>query len=412
MIRIHPPNRFFLKRAISFVLCVGITVSVCAATVAQNPESDRQKALGLLWNEARSEDALPLLEKLAAANPNDGQVIFSFGFALLAHAKLLKTPDERKQTRLRARSQLVKAQELGIKDPLLLSILESLPADGGRDDLYSNNATADAAMREGEMLYIRGQFADAAGSYQRALEADPKLYEAALFTGDMYFKMNQGDKAEQWYLRAIQIDPNRETAYRYSATPLLLSGKLDEARARYVEAIIAEPYNRLSWRGLTQWAERAGVTLSHPTVAIPTTVTPQGNNNVNIDLDPKMLDEKGRSAGLNAWMVYGLTRSSWTVKEFAKAFPSESAYRHSLLEEAAALRSVVQAVKEAQKEQKITQLDPSLANLLQLSDQGLLEPFILFALADRGIAQDYAEYRRLNREKLRRYLVEFVTGRK
>ena len=397
-----------LNRSICCLLCVSVLLT---ATLTANTQTtnERETALSLLWNQSRPEDALPLLEKLAATNPEDGQVVFSFGFALLAHAKLLKTPEERKQTRLRARTHLLKAQQLGIKEPLLLSLLEAVPPDGGRDDLFSNNATADASMRDGEAAFVKGQFAAAANAYQKALEADPKLYEAALFAGDMYFKMDQFDKAEEWYARAIQIDPNRETGYRYSATPFLKTGKLDTARARYVEAVIAEPYNRMTWAGLSQWAERAGVDLGHPKIEIPTSVTPQGNN-TTVKLDPKMLDEKGLSAGLGAWMMYGLTRTSWNNGEFAKAFPKESSYRHSLLEEAAALRSVIQGVKLAEKEKRITQLDPSLVNLVKLNDEGLLESYILFALADRGIAQDYAEYRRLNRDKLRRYLMEYVTA--
>jgi hypothetical protein len=79
------------------------------------------------------------------------------------------------------------------------------------------------------------------------------------------------------------------------------------------------------------------VELGHPKIEIPTSVTPQGNN-TTVKLDPKMLDEKGLSAGLGSWMMYGLTRTSWNNGEFAKAFPRESTYRHSLLEEAAALR--------------------------------------------------------------------------
>ena len=72
---------------------------------------------------------------------------------------------------------------------------------------------------------------------------------------------------------------------------------------------------------------------------------------------------------------------------------------------------MVEAVKQRQKENKITNLDLSLANLVKISDQGLLEAFILYALVDDGIAQDYMEYRKTNRDKLRRYMVEYVTVR-
>jgi len=42
----------------------------------------------------------------------------------------------------------------------------------------------------------------------------------------------------------------------------------------------------------------------------------------------------------------------------------------------------------------------------------LLEPYILFAKADAGIAQDYLGYRQTNRAKLRQYLLEYVAPNK
>jgi tetratricopeptide (TPR) repeat protein len=382
------------------------------AVRSQGPdESERQRALALLWQKSRSEEALPLLEKLATEYPGDGDVLFSLGFCLLAHAKLLKEPAERKATRIRARGFFLRAKGLGLKAPLLTSILEALPADGGKDDLYSLNADADAAMREGEQAFVKGNFAEAATAYQRAFKADPKLYEAPLFTGDMYFKMDDNEKAAEWYARAIEVNPDRETAYRYSATPFLRQGKLEEARSRYIEAVVAEPYNRMSWSGLSQWADAAGVSLSHPKVEIPTSVTPLKDNKMSISLDPKTLDDSQISKGLGAWISYGLTRAAWATSKFAQAFPNEKTYRHTLQEEVAALKGVVALVRQQQKENKIKELDLSLANLVMLVDDDLLEPFVLLALADNDIAADYPAYRKANREKLRRYLFQHVTAK-
>src|SRR4029453_17702848 len=215
---------------LAFILLF-VTPSFCSVTSAQvTPEDDRERALKLLWQDSKPAAALPLLEKLVKDRPDDGLLAFSYGFALLAKVKLLKDPAARKQTRMEARGWLVKAQDLGVNEPLLKSVLEGLPADGGIDETYSTVKEADDAMRDAESFFVNGQFNEAAEAYQRALTADPKLYEAALFTGDMYFKLGQNEKAAEWYTKATQINPDRETAYRYSATPFLRSGKLDEAK--------------------------------------------------------------------------------------------------------------------------------------------------------------------------------------
>ncbi|HSD47887.1 MAG TPA: hypothetical protein VLB87_14765, partial [Pyrinomonadaceae bacterium] len=52
--------------------------------------------------------------------------------------------------------------------------------------------------------------------------------------------------------------------------------------------------------------------------------------------------------------------------------------------------------------------DRSLTLLAKLDKEGLLESFILLALPDAGIAQDYPGYRRTNLEDLRRYVKQYV----
>ena len=46
--------------------------------------------------------------------------------------------------------------------------------------------------------------------------------------------------------------------------------------------------------------------------------------------------------------------------------------------------------------------------LKKLNDEGLLEAYVLFVRADAGIKQDYPTYRQNNRDKLKRYLTEYV----
>lgn len=406
------------SRRTSFVAPVVIVCVVAllagapsAALFAQgvvNYEAEKRRALKLIEN-SKPTEALPILERLSESNPEDGQVMFYFGFAILAQSQTLTDANARKQSRIRARAAMLKARESGYKSALLDSILESIPADGGEEPKYSANTEADRAMREGEASYVKGNLDAALASYQRALELDPKLYEAALFAGDMYFKKGQAFKAAEWYERAIQIAPDRETAYRYSASPLMEAGKLEEARTRYIEAVIAEPFNRLSWNGLARWAEAANVQLAHPKIDVPTSVTPLKDNKMTINISP---DSLGKEDGSAAWMMYGISRAGWATSKFAKEFPNEKEYRHTLREEADALRMVVESVRNQTKDKKIKTLDASLARLVKLHDEGLIEAYILFARADQGIAQDYAEYRKTNRDKLRRYLSEYVATKK
>jgi tetratricopeptide (TPR) repeat protein len=284
-------------------------------------------------------------------------------------------------------------------------MLEEVPIDGGDDTAFSTKKEVDEAMREGEGAFASGNFPKAIEMYQRALLLDPKLYEAALFTGDVYFKTADQPKAGEWFARAVAINPDRETAYRYWGDSLMKQGKVTEAGEKFVEAFIAEPYNRLARAGLVNWGERVNVKLAHPRVEVPTDVKSK-DKNTTITFDANILNKDDKKNGAAAaWMAYGIIRASWQ-SEFAKQYPNEKTYRHSLKEEAAALRGAIEAVQNQKVDPKNE--DPSLQILRKLNKEGLLEAFILLALPDAGIANDFPAYRKTNVEDLRRYVKLYV----
>ncbi|HEX6044803.1 MAG TPA: tetratricopeptide repeat protein [Pyrinomonadaceae bacterium] len=392
----------FLVTLLVFVL---FALAVAPArTYAQTENvAELMKRANDLMEQNNYTEALPVLEKIATLRPDDGKTQFFLGFALLGQAINTKDDEARKALRVRARNAFVKAKTLGYTEPKLGALIQSLPEDGSDAAAFSSNRNADALVKEGEGLLMQGKLDEALKKYQQALELDPKLYHAALFSGDIYLQKQDFKNAEIWYQKAIAIDPNKETAYRYSATPLMRQNKTDEARDRYVEAFIVEPYNRFAVAGLVQWSNATNTRLAHPKIDIPTDVTfdEKGNAKMNIDASALL----GGDDGSFAWISYGTTRSMWRKEKFAKTFGSGAVYRHSLAEEAEALRTVVST---ATADKRTKKLSPSLATLKKLDEQGLLEAYVLMAIPDQGIAQDHAEFLKQNRDKLRRYVMEYV----
>jgi tetratricopeptide (TPR) repeat protein len=397
------------------VALVGLLLCASARILAQGGnEIDAERKLAFqLLQDGKFAEAQQKFEKLAAANPSDGQAQFGLGFSVMATSKNISDEAARRQARIRARNALLRAKELGVRNDLLETALAALPPDGSEAPAFSKNPEADKAMQEGEAAFTRGDYDKALEAYERALKIDPQLYHAALFIGDMYFQKRQADKAGEWYGRAIAIDPDRETAYRYWSDALLKDGKMDEARAKAIEAIIAEPYNRMAYNGLVQWAQTNNATLGHPRIDQPKPTmgsSTDSSGKTTITVDPKALDPKQGAAYY--WSFYDLTRSTYP-STFQKEFPDEKAYRHSLKEEATALRVVAEMVLNDLKSGKLKSVDdPSLANLLRLYQADMIEPYVLFARADNGISQDYVAYRKANRDKLRRYWTEIVSGKK
>ncbi|HEY0380060.1 MAG TPA: tetratricopeptide repeat protein [Pyrinomonadaceae bacterium] len=401
------------RAVIGALVLLALLISAARHTPAQNPDdfqTERERAIQLI-NENKFGEALPVFERLAASSRADGQVLYGLGVALLMTADKIKDEEAQRKARLRGRESLVSAQQMGVADPNLAILIKSVKPNGALAGV-SDNKEANEAMRAASAAFANKEYEKAAKEYERAARLDPALYEAALYTGNTHYALKNWDKAGEWFARAIAIDPEKETAHRYWADALMYSGKQEEARDKFFEAIIVDPYSQLTWRGLSTWAETNKVTLAHPKIDIPTNVSSQANGNVNITIDEKTL--KGDSEdGSSAWMMYGLARAVWPTgkdgklsEKFAQAYPNEKTYRRSLGEEVDALRLVVVSVKEQGK--KVKQLDPSLAKLVKLDEAGLLEPYVLFARADRDIAQDFPAYRKANRDKLRRYLLEYV----
>lgn len=413
-----PPRGLRLAAAFALVLA-SLTPTLAATRTQDDPERERAFAL---FAEQKFVEALAPLEKLAARYPDDAQVLARFGFTLFLHTISEADTPERRTRRARARAALVRAKEkgfdAGVPKDLVEGIIAGTNPDGTdtpkSDSKFSTNVEADAAMRTGEAAFLKGEYDAALVAYERALALDPKLYEAPLFAGDVMLQKGLFEQAGEWYARAIKLDPDREQAYRYWGNALMKQARLDEARDKYIDAVVASPYDRYTWEnGLFRWANAKVVRLAHPKIDVQQSVTPMKDNKMTITIDPKSLEKS--DDGRAAWMVYGLMRAAWTTNDyekFKKEYPGEKTYRHSLREEAFALRAVIESVREQQKAGKVKQLSNDLQLLVQLEETGLLEAYVLFARTDDGIAQDYTEYRKANRDKLRRYLIEYLASGK
>jgi tetratricopeptide (TPR) repeat protein len=388
---------------------IGILVLLLLAsfvTAAAQNDPERQRAFQL-FKDAKYVEALPLFEQLAIKYPEDPEVIENLGMLVYMQSAYLKDPAERKSARKRGRALLVQAQKLGSNSPILTALIAGTAPDGGDDTSYSSKKEVEEAMHEGEAAFAKGDFPKALESYQRALLLDQTLYEAALYTGDVYFKTADQAKAGEWFARAVAINPDRETAYRYWGDSLIKQGKVTEAGEKFVEAFLAEPYSRLSRAGLLNWGNKVRITLAHPRVELPANVAQKQEGQTTLTLDPNMFKKDDKSGSAAAWMTYGLIRAGWPQGEFAKQYPNEKQYRHSLKEEAAAFRGALKVLGE-NKGGDAKNIDPSLLVIQKLDKEGLLEAFILLAIPDEGIANDFPTYRKTNIEDLRRYVKLYV----
>ncbi|MCC7306049.1 MAG: tetratricopeptide repeat protein [Acidobacteria bacterium] len=382
----------------AILACLLLTTSVQPALGQTDDSAAIAAKAQALFDAQKMTEALPLYEKLAELRPSDPSVHRNLGFALLGQAANTSNAVVRRQLRIRARAAFIRAAQVGEDSQLVKGMVQGLPPDGSEAG-FSDNADANRLMRQGEAAFSSGKMDEAIKLYQDALKIDPRCYYAALFAGDVNMHKENYPEAEKWYQKAISIDPFQETAYRYSATPLMKQQKYPEARDRYVESFIVAPYSRLALSGIIQWAQATNTSLSHPKIDLPEiTIGADGKAKSTLNVNPLVDD------GSMAWIGYVATRETWRKEKFAKQFPQEPAYRHSLQEEVEALRSVVEMARST----KPKKLNGQIEMLAKLDAEGLLEAFVLMALPDEGIAQDHRAYLAANRDKMRRYVVGYV----
>jgi tetratricopeptide (TPR) repeat protein len=395
--RSHEPRKLFLLPLALLFACSPLTAQTNADA---SDRASRQRAMAL-FSAGKRLEALPLLEDLSKRNPQDSDVLVALAASLVEHAATLADFGAAAQERFRARDLLQRAWGLGNTSPLeenLRQLLEELPANGAIK--FSDNLAVEQAMNAGEAAFARRDFDEALKNYAKALDLEPANYTAALFTANTYDKKNDFAKATEWYQRATRLDPNIETAYRYYADMLAKQGDMAKSRIMLIHAAVAEPYNKIVWREIRAWATINHAAFNIVFVAIP--------------LPQKAVTSASKQPAelLPAWRTYYSVKEEWKKGgRFAKQFPREPEYRHSLSEESEALTAAAQALDKLKNDPTSSAQvdgDPSASLLLQLRDAGLLDAYVLFSLGDDDVAQDYSAYRSKNRDKLESYMDKFV----
>jgi tetratricopeptide (TPR) repeat protein len=343
--------------------------------------------------------ALPLFEDLHVQRPQS--LVYQERLAMVLLTKAGQQDGaEALATRKRAKDLLLQAKAGGDNSGLLQILLEKLQGDGAPAAAAAQPAGHEW-LQKGETAFASGDLTAAAGFYAKAVEVNPQYYAAALFAGDAEYKLNHPAEAGKWFARAIEINPDIETAYRYWGDCLDKAGEHKRAEEEFIAGIVADPYSRTPRLGLKQWADRNHAMVVAPPIKLPKPATTTSPGHINITLSAGGKDDPETPI----LMAYSLQSALWQGDEFKKHFPDEKAYRHSLLEEAQSIRTMLAVARETKVAEN--QLSTSTKTLIELDKNGMLECWILLDNPDQGIAQDYVAYRKDHRELMERYIAQY-----
>jgi tetratricopeptide (TPR) repeat protein len=397
-------------------LCLAVCLCLVSPLAAQAPAPDAsqdkseveiraeaQRALDL-YHAGKSLDSLPLYQDLHERRPDNAIYTEGLAMAYVSKSGTETDPDEAVRDRNLARNLLKQILAQGKTSDLTQVMLEKLgPAETGPKPAPALAADDPRGgdFAEAERLFSKGDLAAAVPLYQKTWEKYPQFYSAPLFAGDAEFKLGHYDQAGVWFARAIAKNPDIETAHRYWADCLVKAGKPTEASKQYIEALIGDPYQKAPRLQLRTFLSTIHLQFAPPPITLPPPPTKGKDGAMTITVDPA----KANDPIAMAWLGYPMQTVAWRNGKFAKAYPNEKAYRHSLAEESDSLRAMLKVVQSLKIPEE--KYDATIRSLFALEQDGMLECWILLDNPDQGTAQDYAAFRATHHDLLRAYIQKY-----
>ncbi|MFV0387163.1 MAG: tetratricopeptide repeat protein [Pyrinomonadaceae bacterium] len=359
-------------------------------------DADAQKANNLILKN-NFIDALPYLQKLIERYPNDVDLNAQLGIAYVVRSVIFSDAKTRESEVQKGFVYLDRARELGTKNQLALQYFEAIKS-GGSADVFNKieKPEVEAAIREGEQFFIKGDFKAARNSYQKAYAIDPNNYEAVIFIGDTYYSEKDFDEAIKWFRNASELDANREQAFRFWGDALKLDGKGKESIDKFAEAMIADPSSRIVINSFIDAVRNFGDRRGSPFILIP----------MREDTDELLIDESSlsESDGSACWKEFNKVRKS--QNEEYKKLGKEEPFSATIADNAAALHAVAKVLNTEQAKNTNLKLSQSFKNLIKLDSLGFLDAYVAIFLTNaRG--EEYSKFRAENRGKLKKFLVDY-----
>ena len=111
--------------ATAWTLC---TPPALQAQASDDPQAMKQKIAEMI-KQGNYTGALPLLEKIVVIEPENHEMQFLLGMALMAQANVIPDVAQQKALRIRAREAFTTAKNTGDQHPIVDALISSIPAD-------------------------------------------------------------------------------------------------------------------------------------------------------------------------------------------------------------------------------------------------------------------------------------------
>jgi len=230
------------------VFAVILVVSGCSAPEKKRPpQGDAHYMIGLAhFRQQQFTSALKEFLLAVEADPQNAE----FQNALAQAYQFKKAYPE-------AETHYLKALELSDNEPQYQNNLGALYLDMQRWDdaikyfrlassnlLFGNPGVAYTGM--GYAYFQKGDYIDAVGAYQKAIESSPRYPVAHMRLGEVYYALNKWELAIPSFRKAIELSPNYIEAHYKLGLAYMKNQQKEEAKQAFSEVLRLAPGSDLA----------------------------------------------------------------------------------------------------------------------------------------------------------------------
>lgn len=228
-------------------------------------------------------------------------------------------------------------------------------------------------LNKGEEYYGKGDYINAKEFYLKAIENDPSFYLAALYLGDCYLQEKEYSTALSYYQKANAINPNDYSTWYFQSTAYRNLGDYKKALDCYREALLNKPRHQNIMKALNGSQERLGITVNNSEFVPKSLVIKKGD-----DVFIYFAEEGGTE-----WLAYANAKAIWLGEKTIPGLKESNVQSMwSSTEEKQALISLLDGYYSSKENDK-RKNDDYLEKLYKITQDGLLDSFIIYEIGSR-----------------------------
>ncbi len=309
---------------------------------------------------------------------------------------------EQSAVNYRLESKALKPKDLLYEAPLPILRMPWIERRGNNVVLseFKINRTSQAAMIEAEKIYRKGMHEASIKGFAKAIAAQPNNFLALSHTGDAYLSLGQVPYALLYFDKAIAANPFVYESHARRAIALAKLEEWEKARQTFVTTLAMVPRNRYILDEIAFYKTLMKIDIHKQLLTPRVQVLMEGKN-------PVIAIDKVPEGEAQVWMIYGLCRAIWLAEPHPAGAKKPTGMKWNSREDSECVGSALGVYENLRAEGKVQPLF-EFERLRAIIKADFLEEFLTYQFGSQSFAQITLFQNPEKFERLREFIRRFV----